>query len=351
MARSGVRYEDVERAIDTLLAQGETPSVQKVREVLGTGSFTTLSEHLRTWRARRDEKRDALPGLDIPESVATLAERVWEHAQEAANEALGEYRQQADRQVAAAQEAAQQAQREAEDAAQREAALAQHLADIQQRLEARSAALATTETERDQWRQDANRLSGHLSRQNEQFEKLQAEHERKEAKQRAALEQREAQHRERLAQEEQRHESAEARLMGLLDEARQERQTVEKARAARERQLESRLDALQKQLKEARGALVEEEKRYRESDWARIRAEEQAATRQREQGLLQARIDEQKRLLEEQARRLRELEAQLNRWLWRMPVRDADDREIDENTEGPADAEPSEKTSESARKR
>ncbi|RUA23240.1 hypothetical protein DSL92_00175 [Billgrantia gudaonensis] len=41
----------------------------------------------------------------------------------------------------------------------------------------------------------------------------------------------EAQHRERLAQEEQLHESAEARLMGLLDEARQERQTVEKAPA------------------------------------------------------------------------------------------------------------------------
>ncbi|WP_163575755.1 DNA-binding protein [Halomonas faecis] len=332
MARSGVRYEDVERAVDTLLAQGETPSVQKVREVLGTGSFTTLSEHLRAWRARRDETRDALSGLGIPESVATLAERVWEHAQEAANEALGEYREQADRQMAAAQEAAQQAQRKAEDAVQREAALAQHLADIQQRLEARSADLATIEAERDQWRQDANRLSGHLSRLNERFEELQAEHERKDAERRATLEQREAQHRERLAQEEQRHESAEARLMGLLDEARQERQTVEKARAARERQLESRLDALQKQLEETRGALAEEEKRYRESDWARSRAEEQAATRQREQGLLQERVDEQKRLLEEQARRLRELEAQLDHWLWQMPARDVDDGEPDENT-------------------
>ncbi|MCP1365597.1 DNA-binding protein, partial [Halomonas sp. BBD48] len=38
MARSGVQYDDVRRAIDRLLQQGEAPSVQKIREVLGTGS-------------------------------------------------------------------------------------------------------------------------------------------------------------------------------------------------------------------------------------------------------------------------------------------------------------------------
>ena len=49
MARSGVQYEDVQRAIHTLLSRGDAPSVQRIREVLGTGSFTTLSEHLRQW--------------------------------------------------------------------------------------------------------------------------------------------------------------------------------------------------------------------------------------------------------------------------------------------------------------
>jgi hypothetical protein len=35
MARNGVQYSDVQQAIDTLLAQGDSPSVQRIREVLG----------------------------------------------------------------------------------------------------------------------------------------------------------------------------------------------------------------------------------------------------------------------------------------------------------------------------
>ena len=44
MARNGIQYSDVQQAIDTLLSRGDTPSVQRIRDVLGTGSFTTISE-------------------------------------------------------------------------------------------------------------------------------------------------------------------------------------------------------------------------------------------------------------------------------------------------------------------
>ena len=43
MARSGIQYSDVQQAIDTLFERGDSPSVQRIREVLGTGSFTTIS--------------------------------------------------------------------------------------------------------------------------------------------------------------------------------------------------------------------------------------------------------------------------------------------------------------------
>nr|WP_053070645.1 DNA-binding protein [Halomonas sp. PR-M31] len=66
MARSGVRYEDVQKAIHQLLQRGETPGVQKIREVLGTGSFTTLSEHLRQWKIEREENRDERPPKTYP---------------------------------------------------------------------------------------------------------------------------------------------------------------------------------------------------------------------------------------------------------------------------------------------
>jgi len=50
MKRPGVDYETVKYTAVKLLSQGTAPSVQKIREVLGTGSNTTIAEHLRIWR-------------------------------------------------------------------------------------------------------------------------------------------------------------------------------------------------------------------------------------------------------------------------------------------------------------
>ena len=144
-----------------------------------------------------------------------------------------------------------------------------------------------------------------------------------------ALTAREAEHRERLSREEQRHESTETRLMALLDQARQERLAQEKAAASREEQLEKRLGRLEAQLQEARARQAEEEKRHRETDWARRQAEALADTRHHEHALLQARIDEQKRHLEDQAQRVRNLEEQLHRCLWQKPAAAREEEEDD----------------------
>ncbi|WP_280545846.1 DNA-binding protein [Halomonas sp. 11-S5] len=336
MARSGVRYEDVQRAIDALLEKGEAPSVHKVREVLGTGSFTTISEHLREWRTRREENRDLPPPRGMPEALQELAESLWAKAQVSANEALAHYRQEAEGRVETAREEAGEALRRAEDAEQRESALAAHLARTEQRLEEQSGELARRESERDVLAEREAKLATRQTRLEAQLASLQQEHERQQA-----LSEQAAHHQERLAREEKRHESSEARLMGLLDEARQERQTAEKRHAQRLQQLEARLERAQQVAQEARGALAEEEKRHRETEWARLQAEERTRTLQHEQALMQARIDEQKQLLEEQVRRLRDLETQLHRCLWQAPVPARNREEVPENDEGPADAGPS----------
>lgn len=49
MARPGVEYEQIERVARKLLSQGQHPSVQKVRNELGTGSNSTIAKHLKTW--------------------------------------------------------------------------------------------------------------------------------------------------------------------------------------------------------------------------------------------------------------------------------------------------------------
>lgn len=342
MARSGVQYEDVQRAIDDLLARGESPSVQKVREVLGTGSFTTISEHLREWRRRREENRDVPPPRGMPAALQELAEALWQKAQESANAALAHYREEADGRVEAAETRVAEARRQAEDASQREAALAAHLTATEQRLEERSAALAHCEAERDQLDSQARRLESRRAELEGLLERIRGEMASQAREHQQALGALEAEHHERLAREEQRHESAEARLMGLLDEARQERQAQEKGAAAREAQLEQRYSRLEQQLQESRTLLAEEEKQHRDTDWARRQAETLADTRRHEQALLQARIDEQKRTIEEQTLRLRNLEEQLHRCLWQTPTAREEPAAV-RNEEGPAAAEPSEK--------
>ncbi|MDR5892566.1 DNA-binding protein [Halomonas mongoliensis] len=342
MARSGVQYEDVQRAIDDLLARGESPSVQKVREVLGTGSFTTISEHLREWRTRREENRDVPPPRGMPAALQELAEALWQKAEESANAALAHYREEADGRVEAAEARVAEARRQAEDASQREAALAAHLTHTEQRLEERSAALAHCEAERDQLDSRVRRLESRRAELEGLLERIRGEMASQAREHQQALGTLEAEQRERLAREEQRHESAEARLMGLLDEARQERQAQEKSAAAREAQLEKRHSRLEQQLQESRGLLVEEERKHRDTDWARRQAETLADTRRHEQALLQARVDEQKRTIEEQALRLRNLEEQLHRCLWQTPAAREEPAEP-RNEEGPAAAEPSEK--------
>tara|TARA_R110001583_G_scaffold93380_1_gene236255 strand:+ start:236 stop:565 length:330 start_codon:yes stop_codon:yes gene_type:complete len=109
MARNGIQYSDVQQAIDALLARGDTPSVQRIRDVLGTGSFTTISDHFRQWRSEREQNRDVPPPKGVPEVVVTMASELWREAQEVANQALLHYREDANRQVADAQQLAEDA--------------------------------------------------------------------------------------------------------------------------------------------------------------------------------------------------------------------------------------------------
>jgi len=54
MPRPGLTYDDVAAAADELVKLGTPdPTVKQVRERLGTGSNSTIGEHLRGWRARQ----------------------------------------------------------------------------------------------------------------------------------------------------------------------------------------------------------------------------------------------------------------------------------------------------------
>jgi len=100
MAR-GITENDVHTAADALVADGERPTVERIRAYLGTGSPNTVVRWLDTWwkalgtRLQAHESRLNTP--EAPEAVVTLAGKWWavalEHAKGAAEEALASERE------------------------------------------------------------------------------------------------------------------------------------------------------------------------------------------------------------------------------------------------------------------
>lgn len=53
MGRSGISYLDVAQAAHELQEKGLNPTVDRVREVLGTGSKSTIVPHLKHWKSQQ----------------------------------------------------------------------------------------------------------------------------------------------------------------------------------------------------------------------------------------------------------------------------------------------------------
>ncbi len=116
MARSGIRYEDVKDAAETLLSRGLSPTIQRVREVLGTGSNTTISEHLKHWQQRLAATPLAILPPAVPEVVMAALDAFWKTAVQQAEIAFDEQRAIAVQTVTAAEVARDQAITEAQQA-------------------------------------------------------------------------------------------------------------------------------------------------------------------------------------------------------------------------------------------
>jgi len=88
MARHGIDYESVKQAASKLLIKGISPSVQKIRELLGTGSNTTIAEHLKFWREQQALKKIHHLPATIPNELVTVIETLWQTAMERAEKQM-----------------------------------------------------------------------------------------------------------------------------------------------------------------------------------------------------------------------------------------------------------------------
>lgn len=73
MGRSGVTLQEVKQAALQLQGKGKNPSVDAVREVIGSGSKSTIAQHLRDWKAEQSQ-----PSGKLPPDLFALVTGLWE---------------------------------------------------------------------------------------------------------------------------------------------------------------------------------------------------------------------------------------------------------------------------------
>ncbi|ATE62905.1 DNA-binding protein [Thauera sinica] len=91
-----ISKEQIFTIADELDAAGQNPTLAAVRKVLGGGSFTTISEAMNEWKARKAEKETPLrqPAPEaVAERLAEFGAEVWALALELANGRLASERE------------------------------------------------------------------------------------------------------------------------------------------------------------------------------------------------------------------------------------------------------------------
>lgn len=82
MGRIGISYLEVAKVATELQGKSINPTVDNVREILGTGSRSTIGPYLKQWRSKQEEG-GYHPGL--PPELSSLVKGLYERLQEEAN--------------------------------------------------------------------------------------------------------------------------------------------------------------------------------------------------------------------------------------------------------------------------
>lgn len=248
MAR-GITQNDVDQAADALLLVGERPTVERIRQHLGTGSPNTVTRLLDTWwkslGARLSAQRRTVELPDAPEPVALLAAQLWEQAlacaQEHAEAALAEergtlaaHRLEADARVAAAHQASETAQEAEAQAVAALSAAQERLQERQRLVDQQTGQLEDLARQRDEALQRLASQEAEISALRARLETQQAE----------AAAEREAQAAHLRAVEDRAHRE--------VDRARQETRDLKQQLTATEKAHSTRLRQLEAELAEAR---------------------------------------------------------------------------------------------------
>jgi chromosome segregation ATPase len=83
MSRTGITFEEVKRAIAELQGRQKNPTVDNIREILGTGSKSTIARFLREWKAQQGLGSDN--DCRLPSDLLGIVNGLWGALQGKAN--------------------------------------------------------------------------------------------------------------------------------------------------------------------------------------------------------------------------------------------------------------------------
>lgn len=174
-----ISQTDVFQAADSLLLEGNRPTIDRVRMKLGRGSPNTINDHLDTWWSRLGDRLRDMPGRELPhlpESVAQRLQQLWHEALDAARVTLQQTLAQREADLTAREEAHFERERIANE---RATALEEGLTLARQQLSAANERATALEAH-------LNAREASLERLGEQLERWQAEAQQAHAKNEAA---------------------------------------------------------------------------------------------------------------------------------------------------------------------
>ncbi len=238
----GVQVDEVWAAADAVLAQGERPTIERVRTHLGRGSPNTVAPMLDAWYSSLGKRLDAETGEDgageqqgtLPRQVLRAAKALWgraqQHAQEQAAESVRIDRsmleQQVERLAATRNELDQEQQKLNERSEALDAALQakdQQIADLVRQLSTLQKSMVSRETEVEQLRVQIGTTTSALQAERGRLDALTEEH----RLERGRLELRASAHEKRLLEDLDRARQEAKRLkLTLSDEATKAAQAV-----------------------------------------------------------------------------------------------------------------------------
>ncbi len=250
MGRIGITFDDVKQVAQSLLARGENPTVMRVREVLGTGSTTTINQHLQQFHLERRRNPSELPP-DVPVGLMKAVEHFWQTAVTLAQTRLQAEREQIAAQVAALtaeRDAAHDQQRQTAHELQREQALT---AQFQLRLQERETLTADLQTrlQRADLANDALKQEMAALQQQAAAQQQQAQRD---------LDALRAQQQQTLADERARAEQEQQRLLLQTDQLRQEQRQALQQLQKEQQQLATALQQQIVDLQQQRQRLFDE---------------------------------------------------------------------------------------------